>query len=65
MLTYDRKTLLKKLNAHYGVPSVRKPIPREVANQQILNEMTDNPNNYRGPETVKHNLAMAGFKISR
>ncbi|KAJ6599631.1 hypothetical protein B0H10DRAFT_2311281 [Mycena sp. CBHHK59/15] len=59
------KTLLKKLNAHYRVPAVRKPIPREVANQHILNEMTDDPNNYRGPETVKHNLAMAGFKISR
>ncbi|KAJ7813493.1 hypothetical protein B0H14DRAFT_2522815 [Mycena olivaceomarginata] len=25
----------------------------------------NDPNNYRGPETVKHNLAMAGFKISR
>ncbi|KAJ7239109.1 hypothetical protein C8J57DRAFT_1246149 [Mycena rebaudengoi] len=59
------KTLLKKLNRHYDVPSVRKAIPREVADQQILNEMADDANNYRGPATVQHNLALAGFKISR
>ncbi|KAJ7111718.1 hypothetical protein C8R44DRAFT_833185 [Mycena epipterygia] len=59
------KTLLKKLNAHYNVPSVRKPIPREVADQQILNEMADDANNYRGTATVQHNLAMAGFNIPR
>ncbi|KAJ7123036.1 hypothetical protein C8R44DRAFT_831485 [Mycena epipterygia] len=59
------KTLLKKLNAHYGVPSVRKPIPREVADQAILTEMADDANKYRGTATVRHNLAMAGFNIPR
>ncbi|KAJ7196537.1 hypothetical protein GGX14DRAFT_376004 [Mycena pura] len=59
------KTLLKKLNVHYSVPSARKPIPREVADQQILHEMADDPNNYRGTATVQHNLAMAGFNIPR
>ncbi|KAJ7769521.1 hypothetical protein B0H16DRAFT_1661037 [Mycena metata] len=59
------KTLLKRLNAHYDVPSSRKPIPHEVANQQILNEMADDANKYRGTATVQHNLAMAGFNIPR
>jgi hypothetical protein len=27
--------------------------------------MADDANNYRGPATVQHNLALAGFKISR
>ncbi|KAJ6484711.1 hypothetical protein C8R45DRAFT_829557, partial [Mycena sanguinolenta] len=59
------ETLLKKLNAHYSVPSARKTIPREVADQQILNEMADDANKYRGTATVQHNLAMAGFNIPR
>ncbi|KAJ7678788.1 hypothetical protein B0H17DRAFT_1015364 [Mycena rosella] len=58
-------TLLKKLNTHFNVPSSRKPIPREVADQQILNEMTDDTHRFRGTATVQHNLAMAGFNIPR
>ncbi|KAJ7433582.1 hypothetical protein B0H11DRAFT_1939354 [Mycena galericulata] len=58
-------TLLKKLNTHFNVPSVRKAIPREVADQQILNEMADDANKYRGTATVQHNLALAGFNIPR
>ncbi|KAJ6545976.1 hypothetical protein B0H10DRAFT_1969813 [Mycena sp. CBHHK59/15] len=59
------KTLLKRLNKHFNVPSVRKPIPRELADQQILNEMADDANKYRGAETVQHNLAMAGYNVPR
>ncbi|KAJ7693511.1 hypothetical protein B0H14DRAFT_2651338 [Mycena olivaceomarginata] len=44
---------------------VRKPIPREVADQKILNEMDDDAHKYRGPNTVKWNLALAGVHISR
>ncbi|KAF7368007.1 hypothetical protein MSAN_00866500 [Mycena sanguinolenta] len=59
------KTLLKNLNSHFNVPSVRKPIPREVADQQILNEMADDIHGYRGPGTVKRNLALSGYQIPR
>ncbi|KAJ7849006.1 hypothetical protein B0H13DRAFT_2361613 [Mycena leptocephala] len=34
-------TVLKQLNTYFKVGSVRKPIPREAADQQILNEMAD------------------------
>jgi hypothetical protein len=47
------------------VPSVRKAIPREVADQKILNDMADDANNYRRTATVQHNLTLAGFNISR
>ncbi|KAJ6461638.1 hypothetical protein DFH09DRAFT_1254948 [Mycena vulgaris] len=59
------KTLLKKLNKYFNVPSVRKPLPREIADQQILNEMADDANQYRGAATVQHHLAMAGYNIPR
>ncbi|KAF7367046.1 hypothetical protein MSAN_00963800 [Mycena sanguinolenta] len=59
------KTLLKNLNSHFNVPSVHKPIPPEVADQQILNEMADNIHGYRGPGTVKRNLALSGYQIPR
>ncbi|KAJ7145433.1 hypothetical protein C8R43DRAFT_1088749 [Mycena crocata] len=52
-------------NGADNVPSVQKPVPREVADQQILNEMADDVNGYRGTATVQHNLAMAGFNIPR
>ncbi|KAJ6477985.1 hypothetical protein DFH09DRAFT_1253423 [Mycena vulgaris] len=51
------KTLLKKLNKHFNVPS--------IADQQILNEMADDANKYRGAATVQHHLAMAGYNIPR
>ncbi|KAJ6524658.1 hypothetical protein DFH09DRAFT_1250808 [Mycena vulgaris] len=59
------KTLLKKLNKYFNLPSVRKPLPREIADQQILNEMADDANKYRGAATVQHHLAMAGYNIPR
>ncbi|KAJ7149797.1 hypothetical protein C8R43DRAFT_1096870 [Mycena crocata] len=58
-------TTLKQLNKHFDVPSVRRPIPREVADQLILNEMADDANQYRGTATVQHRLAMDGFHIPR
>jgi hypothetical protein len=58
-------TLLKQLNTYFKVGSVRKPIPREAAGQQILNEMADDAHKYRGPNTVKRNLALVGVHISR
>ncbi|KAJ7774455.1 hypothetical protein B0H14DRAFT_3095915 [Mycena olivaceomarginata] len=57
------KTLLTNLNTYFNVPSVRKPIPREIADQKILNEMATDTNGYRGPSTVKRNLALAGCSI--
>jgi hypothetical protein len=58
-------TVLKQLNTYFKVGSVRKPIPREAADQQILNEMADDAHKYRGPNTVKRNLALADVHISR
>jgi hypothetical protein len=59
------KTLLKKLNTHFQVNGVQKPIPREVADQQILNEMVDDANKYCSTATVQANLAMADYNIPR
>ncbi|KAJ7199361.1 hypothetical protein GGX14DRAFT_373160 [Mycena pura] len=58
-------TMLKKLNKYFNVPSSRKPIPREVADQLVLNEMADDANKHRGPQTVQQNLALAGHNIPR
>ncbi|KAJ7647950.1 hypothetical protein FB45DRAFT_975407 [Roridomyces roridus] len=58
-------TLLKQLNKHFDVPSPRKPIPREVADQKILDEMADDANKFRGAATIARNLALSGFCIPR
>ncbi|KAJ7718982.1 hypothetical protein B0H14DRAFT_3629712 [Mycena olivaceomarginata] len=39
----------ENLNTYFNVSSVRKPIPREVADQKILNEMDDDATNIGGP----------------
>ncbi|KAJ6550197.1 hypothetical protein B0H19DRAFT_951928, partial [Mycena capillaripes] len=58
-------TLLKNLNTHFRIPSSRKRVPREEADQLILNEMADDANRHRGPGTIGLNLAMAGHNLPR
>ncbi|RDB26566.1 hypothetical protein Hypma_005671 [Hypsizygus marmoreus] len=58
-------TLLKKLNAHFGVPSARKPLPRDMADQLILDKMSEDPNRLRGTGAVMTALSLDGHNVPR
>lgn len=60
-----RRSKLAKLNTKFNVPSVRKPPPRDVAQQAIMAKVAEDVNQTNGTGSLKSMLANEGIQLSR
>lgn len=60
-----RSALLYKLNNKFGVPSVRKLPPIDIAMQAVLEKVADDPSQGRGVGTIGVLLSNDGIPLPR
>lgn len=65
VLTCCSERKLRDLNNKFQVPSPRKTRISEYTNQLILEKLDDDPNQRRGPSTIKTLLAREGVQLPR
>lgn len=61
----NRSALLYKLNNKFGVPSVRKLPPIDIATQAVLEKVADDPSQGRGVGTIGVLLSNDGIPLPR
>jgi len=61
----NRSALLYKLNNKFGVPSVRKLPPIDIATQAVLEKVVDDPSQGRGIGTIGVLLSNDGIPLPR
>jgi hypothetical protein len=60
-----RSATLYKLNKKFGVPSVRKPPPADIAMQAVLEKVASDPSQKRGVGTIGTLLSNEGMPLPR
>lgn len=60
-----RSAMLYRLNKKFGVPSVRKPPPADIAMQAVLEKVADDPSQKRGVGTIGTLLSNQGMPLPR
>ena len=61
----NRSALLYKLNNKFGVPSVRKLLPIDIATQAVLEKVADDPSQGHGVGTIGVLLSNDGIPLPR
>ena len=64
-LPHSRKSRLAELNLKFGVPTVRKPPPADIATQMVLEMIAEDTAQMRGVGTISTLLSNDGVLLPR